>query len=193
MRLSILDHGHPFRTRLLFAFIRTVARVPVPEVLKLVRYRPDFFGAPMKQVMHQAMRGPSEWSVGDRELMAAVVAQAAGGEFCTRAHCAVATRAYGDETRVKATLAALDSAPIEEPLRATLRVLGKVTRGDGVEPEDLKAALAAGATRRQLEEALDVAFAFNTLSRLADAFRFDVGDQRTFEAGARFLLARGYR
>jgi AhpD family alkylhydroperoxidase len=143
--------------------------------------------------MHQAMRGPSEWSVGDRELMAAVVAQAAGGEFCTRAHCAVATRAYGDEARVKATLAALDSAPIEEPLRATLRVLGKVTRGDGVEPEDLKAALAAGATRRQLEEALDVAFAFNTLSRLADAFRFDVGDQRTFEAGARFLLARGYR
>jgi AhpD family alkylhydroperoxidase len=193
MRLSILDSGHPFRTRLLFSFIRAVSRQPVPEILKLVRYRPDFFGAPMKKLLHEAMRGPSDWSVADRELMAAFVAQAAGGEFCTRAHCAVAARASGDPARVQATLAELETAPIEEPLRATLRMLRKLTRAHAVDRDDLQAVLAAGASRQQIEDALAVCFAFNTISRLADAFGFSVGGPTTFEAGARFLLARGYR
>ncbi len=75
MRLAILDSGHRFATKALFAVIRAVSRQPVPDVLKLLDYRPDFFGKWMKQVVHQAMRGPSPWSVGDRELMAAVVSK----------------------------------------------------------------------------------------------------------------------
>jgi hypothetical protein len=72
-------------------------------------------------------------------------------------------------------------------------MLRKLTREHAVTPEDMQAVLAGGATRSQIEDALAVGFAFNTISRLADAFAFSVGDQRTFEAGARFLLARGYR
>ena len=70
MRLAILDSGHSVGTKALFAFIRAVSRQPVPEVVKLVKYRPDFFGTPMQRVVQQAMRGPSAWSIGDRELMA---------------------------------------------------------------------------------------------------------------------------
>lgn len=192
MRLGVLDHGQGRTTRILFALIRAVSRQPVPEILKLVRYRPDFFGAPMKQVVHEAMRGPSAWSVGDRELMAAFVSKQNECEFCTRAHLAVAARAYGDEARVELALTDLDSAPIEEPLRATLRMLGKLTREDEVDADDLRALLAVGVSRAQIEDALAVAFAFNTIDRLADAFGFDVGGPEVFEAGARFLLRRGY-
>ena len=81
MRLAVLDSGHGFGTKALFAFIRTVSRQPVPDVLKLMRYRADFFGATMQRVTHEAMRGASAWSVGDRELMAAFVSKTNQCEF----------------------------------------------------------------------------------------------------------------
>src|ERR1700735_226968 len=88
MRLRILDEGHSFGTKTLFALIRTVSRQPVLDVVKLVKYRADFYGAPMSDVTQEAMRGPSSWSVGDRELMAAYIAKADRCEFCTKAHSA---------------------------------------------------------------------------------------------------------
>ena len=81
MRLTILDSGHGLGKKALFAFIRAVSRQPVLDVIKLVSYRPDFYGEPMKRLTHEAMRGPSAWSVGDRELMAAFVSQINECEF----------------------------------------------------------------------------------------------------------------
>src|SRR5467141_3494582 len=70
MRLEILNSGYTFGTKVLFAFIQLASRRPVPDAAKLVFYRADFYGDTMKKVTHEAMRGPSAWSVGDRELMA---------------------------------------------------------------------------------------------------------------------------
>ena len=81
MHLAILDSGHSFGTKALFALIRVVSRQPVPEILKVMWYRPDFFGTRMQEVTHQAMRGSSSWSVGDRELMAAFVSKVNACEF----------------------------------------------------------------------------------------------------------------
>jgi hypothetical protein len=81
MRLAILDSGHGFGAKILFAFIRAVSRQPVPDVVKLNHYRPDFYGTPMREVAQEAMRGPSAWSVGDRELMAAFVSKMNECEF----------------------------------------------------------------------------------------------------------------
>jgi uncharacterized peroxidase-related enzyme len=193
MRLAILDGGHGFGTRALFAVIRTASRQPVPEVLKLVKYRSDFFGANMSAVTHEAMRGPSAWSVGDRELMAAVVSKVNACGFCISAHSAVAGRAYGDAAKVSAVLSDVETAPIGEPLRATLRMLRTLTRGRTVNVEDMRAVLAAGASREQIQDALAVCFAFNTMNRLADAFAFAMPAPEALQAGAKYLLARGYR
>ena len=59
--------------------------------------------------------------------------------------------------------------------------------------DDMRAVMAAGATREQIEDALAVCFSFNTIDRLADAFGFFVPGPKAFEAGAKYLLARGYR
>jgi uncharacterized peroxidase-related enzyme len=193
MRLAILDSGQGFGTKVLFAFVRAVSRQPVPDVLKFVRYRPDFFGRPMTVVVQEAMRGRSAWSVGDRELMAALVSKTNECEFCTKAHAAVASRAYRDEARVSAVLSDLETAAIEEPLRATLRMLRKLTREHTVDASDMSAVLAAGVSRDQVEDALAVCFAFNAIGRLADAFEFYVLGPEAFEAAAKFLLLRGYR
>jgi AhpD family alkylhydroperoxidase len=197
MRLRILDSGHGFGTKALFALIRTVSRQPVLDVVKLVKYRADFYGGPMSGVAQEAMRGPSTWSVGDRELMAAFVAKTNRCEFCTKAHAAVAQGAYRDEKKVSAVLSDLDTAldigAIEEPLRATLLMLGKLTREHAVDENDMRAVLAAGASHQQIEDALAVCFSFNVIGRLADGFGFSVPGPQAFEAGAKYLLARGYR
>jgi hypothetical protein len=81
MRLAILDRGHGFGTKALFALIRVVSRQAVLDVIKLVKYRGDFYGMTMQVVTQEAMRGPSAWSVGDRELMAAFVSKLNECEF----------------------------------------------------------------------------------------------------------------
>ena len=85
------------------------------------------------------------------------------------------------------------TAPIEEPLRATLLFLRQVTlEHKDVVAGDVERLLALGVTRAQIESALEVAWAFNVITRLADAFEFHCGPQSAFEASARFLLSRGY-
>jgi alkylhydroperoxidase family enzyme len=95
---------------------------------------------------------------------------------------------------VQAVLADLEHAPIAEPLRATLAFLRKVTRQhEAVTADDVRGLLALGVTRAQVEDALNVGFAFNVITRLADTFEFEVGPRASFDAGARMLLSRGYR
>ena len=91
-------------------------------------------------------------------------------------------------------LADLDNAPISKKLRATLYFLRKVTRDHAsATPEDVEALYAIGVTKSQVEDALDVCFVFNVMTRLADTFAFEVGPPAAFEAGAKALLTRGYR
>jgi uncharacterized peroxidase-related enzyme len=193
MRLQILNSGYSFGTKLRFAFIRLVSGQPLPDAARLVFYRPDFYGVPMTAFTQEAMRGPSAWSIGDRKMMAAYVAKMNECEFCIKAHTAVAAKAYQDEARVTRVLSDLETAPIEEPLRATLRLLGKLTRDHTVDENDMREVLAAGVSREQIADALAVSFAFNTTTRLADAFEFHVPGPAGFEAGAKHLLSRGYR
>jgi len=193
MRLDVLNRGYGPGTKLLFALIRLASGRPLPDAAKLVFYRPDFYGARAKEFTHEAMRGPSAWSVGDRELMAAYVSQVNESAFCVGAHTATAGQAYQDAPKVAAVLADLDSAPVSEPLRATLRMLGKLTRERSVSAEDMRRLLATGVSRRQVEDALAVCAAFDTTNRLADAFGFEVLSSEGYEAGAKQLLKRGYR
>jgi hypothetical protein len=81
MRLDILDRGHTLGTKAIFVMIRAMSRVPVPDVIKTLMYRPDFFGKPMGVVFQEAMRGPSEWSIAEREMMAAYVSKMNECEF----------------------------------------------------------------------------------------------------------------
>ena len=43
----------------------------VSDISLALRYRPELFGEPFSEALDVAMRGPSEWSPGERELFAA--------------------------------------------------------------------------------------------------------------------------
>jgi uncharacterized peroxidase-related enzyme len=193
MRPDVLNRGYRPGTKLLFAMIRTFSGQPLPDAAKLMFYRPGFYGSRAKAFTHEAMRGPSAWSVGDRELMAAYVSKLNDSAFCIGAHTATASQAYQDDARVAAVLADLDSAPIEEPLRATLRMLGRLTAEGAVSAEDMRVVLHAGVSPDQVRDALAVGAAFNVTNRLADAFGFQVLSPEGFSSGAKYLLKRGYR
>jgi hypothetical protein len=101
--------------------------------------------------------------------------------------------AYNDGAKVTATLANLETAPVPEPLRAALRMLGRLTRENTLDADDMCEVLAAGVSHEQIKDALAVSFAFNVTDRLADAFDFAVNDPAAINAGASYLLSRGYR
>jgi hypothetical protein len=81
MRLGILNSGHALKFKAMFAVMRVMTRQRVPDVVKTLTYRPDFFGNPLNECFQDAMRGDSPWSVGDRELMAAFVSKMNECEF----------------------------------------------------------------------------------------------------------------
>jgi hypothetical protein len=61
-----------------------------------------------------------------------------------------------------------------------------------VDADDMRAVLAAGVSREQIENALAVCFTFNTVDRLSRTFGYFVSSPKAHEAGAKFLLARSY-
>jgi uncharacterized peroxidase-related enzyme len=193
MRLEILNRGYSPSTKLLFAVIRTFSGQPVPDAARLLFYRPGFYGNRAKAFTHEAMRGPSAWSVANRELMAAYVSTVNESAFCIAAHTATAGQAYQDPETVRAVLTDLDSAPIDGGLRVTLRMLGKLTLTGSVSAADMRDVLSAGVSAQQVRDALAVCAAFSVTNRLADAFAFELLSPEAFEAGARYLLKRGYR
>lgn len=193
MRLEVLNNGYRFAAKVLFRVVRLVSGHPLPDAARLVFYRPDFYGSRMKELTHRTMRGPSSWSVGERELMAAHVSTLNQCAFCVGAHTATASRAYRDPATVAAVLSDLATAPIDDRLRATLGMIGKLVLEHTISAEDMRAVLDAGVSRAAVEEALAVCFAFSVTNRLADAFGFEVLAPAGFEAGAKVLLARGYR
>jgi AhpD family alkylhydroperoxidase len=192
MRPPVLEDGYGIGPKLLFRVVRLVSGRPLPDAARITFYRSDFYGKNAKRFTQEAMRGPSSWSVGDRELMAAYLSRENDSPFCVGAHSATAARAYQDRDRVDAVLADLGSAPIGEGLRATLGMLAKLAREGTLEVDDIRAVRAAGVSAQQIEDALAVGFAFNVTGRLANAFAFAVLDPKGFDAGAKYLIRRGY-
>ncbi len=71
MRLAALDQGHAPAEAAMLAEIRERSGQEPLGVVKTLLYRPELFGTPFSEELHEVMRGPSDWSPGERELFAA--------------------------------------------------------------------------------------------------------------------------
>jgi hypothetical protein len=71
MRLAVVEHGHRLLEKLQLAIIRLLSGRRVVDIIRTLAYRPEFFGRHMRAWTHAVMRGPSAWSVWERELFAA--------------------------------------------------------------------------------------------------------------------------
>ena len=71
MRLSVVDSGHAPAEAAVLGMVRERSGNEPLGVIKTLMYRPELFGRPFSETLEQVMRGPSEWSPGERELFAA--------------------------------------------------------------------------------------------------------------------------
>lgn len=65
MRLEVIDAGAD-------SLREQLGREP-SGVLRTLYYRPELFGRPYSDALNAAMRGPSDWKAGERELFAGFV------------------------------------------------------------------------------------------------------------------------
>jgi hypothetical protein len=71
VRLAVVDRGHAPGEAAVLDMIRERSGNEPLGVVKTLLYRPELFGLPFSEVLDDVMRGPSEWSTGERELFAA--------------------------------------------------------------------------------------------------------------------------
>jgi len=75
MRLKAVERGERIADRVFYAMIRVASGFRLPDVVRTLRYRKAFFGLPHRAHTQAVMRGPSAWTVGERELFAAFVSR----------------------------------------------------------------------------------------------------------------------
>jgi hypothetical protein len=71
VRLDVVERGHGPAEAAVLETIRERSGAEPLGVVKTIYYRPELFGRPFSDALDEAMRGPSEWSAGERELFAA--------------------------------------------------------------------------------------------------------------------------
>jgi hypothetical protein len=71
MRLEVVDSGHAPAERAVLDTIRERSGAEPLGVVKTLLYRPELFGDAFSTELDRVMRGPSDWSAGERELFAA--------------------------------------------------------------------------------------------------------------------------
>lgn len=192
MRLSEIDRGDTFGHRVLIGFISMVAKMRLPDAARVAFYHQAFMGRALGRWTQATMRGPSAWSVAERELMASLVAKWNSCNFCVGAHRAIAVKGMPAST-VEAAHADYRTAALSPELIATLVFIEKMTRTRGeLTAADAQAALDAGVTRQALTDAAAVATLFNIIARYADALGFAIPTPDEFDKSAKMLLKRGY-
>ena len=74
MRLKKVHQGHRLPDKLMLTMMNLIVG-HAPGVVRTLRYRKEFFGHPFSELTQRVMRGPSEWTVGEREMFAAFVSR----------------------------------------------------------------------------------------------------------------------
>ncbi len=113
---------------------------------------------------------PSTLSQADRELIATYVSSLNACTYCQASHAAIAAaHLHGNEDLVAEVRRDPEAAPISEKLKALLAIAGQVQKGGkSVRAEHIERARAAGATDREIHDAVLIAAAFCMYNRYVD-------------------------
>ena len=172
MLLHQIERGAYFNHRLLRRFISLASGMRFRGAARIVLKKRAFLGASLGAWTQAAMRGPSAWSIAERELMAAMVAQWNGCALCADM-LGGAAAGHMDTAAVAAVLADYHSAPISEGLKATLEFLEIMTlRPRSMTAEHVAAVIDSGISLETLIDAIEVGVVLKLISRYASALDF---------------------
>lgn len=141
---------------------------------------------------HQALlRGDSDFTVKERELMAAFVSGVNSCQYCYGAHAAVAKLFGIPEQLMTEIINDLDHADIDEKMRPVFRYLKKLTLTPvQMTQADADAVFAAGWSEQALYDAVNVCCLYNFMNRFVEGLgltpvpeQFDLEGKMIAEGG----------
>lgn len=143
---------------------------------------------------HEALlRGPSPFTEGERELIAAYVSGLNGCRYCHGVHTATAERLGIESGAVASLLDGGDTGAIPDKMRPVLSFAKKLTRrADGVKQPDVDALFAAGWNETGVYHLVAVVALFNYMNRLVEGLGIELNPAYA-QTAAKRLADRGYR
>lgn len=193
LRLAVLERGHAPSKRLLIRAAERLGRVRFDDVARTSLYRPAFFGRSWLRFTRSLLRGPSDWSPGERELLAAFVSRRNECPYCVGVHTGTAALGLARPVDV-ALLDDWRSAPLDPRMNAAFELLEKRAADPAqLTPADFERARAAGISDSAIYDLLSIGFAFDLINRLANTFGFTTVDEPGRRKSAAMLHRLGYR
>jgi uncharacterized peroxidase-related enzyme len=147
---------------------------------------------PLGEFTEAAMRGPSPFAQGQRELIAAYVSGLNACTYCHGTHLAVAAACGVAPKVIKALLADIETAPIEAKMKPILSYARKLTLSPArMTAADAASVYDAGWDDDALYSTVLVTALFNFYNRLVDGVGLTLPEGYETEAGKR-LPTQGY-
>ncbi|MBV6655125.1 MAG: peroxidase [Mameliella sp.] len=147
---------------------------------------------PLDKASQAIMRGPSAFTVAEREMMAAYISGLNACAFCHGSHKMVAEQ-FGIKPHVIEELVEdIDAAPVREALKPVFHYLRKLTLTPSrLIYADVEKVKVAGWTEEALHEAILVGCLFNFYNRLLDGHGIK-GNKEIYQFGGEHLARNGY-
>lgn len=141
---------------------------------------------PFVAFTHRLMRGPGDLGVAERELVAAYTSALNGCRYCAGAHGATAAVLGYPAALLEALVADLDTAAVDDRLRALLRLVRDVTLAPTrLTAADVAAPQAAGWSEAAVRLAIAISARYGMINRVSMAHGIEVDPEELERAGRR--------
>jgi uncharacterized peroxidase-related enzyme len=146
----------------------------------------------MDAYTQQLMRGPSELSVLEREIIATYVSGLNACQFCCTTHKEIAINYGMDEALLEQLMNDPAQADISDKLLPLILLARKLTQTPSrVIQSDIDAAIQAGWSESAVEDCICVSAVFNYYNRLLDGHGIK-GTPEFYKEGAAMVAKHGY-
>jgi uncharacterized peroxidase-related enzyme len=165
--------------------------MPNASLIHVFRAYPEL-ARPLHVFAQQLMRGPSPFTEGEREVLAAYVSRLNHCAFCEASHNAVAVLYGYDGTLIEQLVLDLAHANVAERLKPVFRYVRKLTLlPDQVDQADVTALYEAGWDETAVTHAALVCAFFSFMNRWVDGLGIP-SDAAVVQIAADMLHQKGY-
>jgi uncharacterized peroxidase-related enzyme len=194
IRLDVIRRGRGLRAKAMGLVAPLVTGGPLPGFVRVLTFRPAFFGAPFGRYGQAVLRGPGRWSVGERELFGAAISDGNACGYCSGLHHRIAAECLGEpvaDALVHRRTEAHDD--VDPALAAMVGFLRRLSREpETLSPADVAALRAAGISDDAVREAAHAAALLEIANRVNTSLGVEAMDEKGNRRAAAMLLRRGY-
>lgn len=166
----------------------------VPGIRSAFQFSPHT-ARPMLELAELLLRGDGTLSPAEREMLAARVSRRNGCRFCELSHRAAAAHHLGgDYSPVDAVIDDPSTAPVSPKLQALIAIADCVAAGGTqVTSVEIEAARQAGASDREIHDAVLIAAAFSMFNRYVDGLAtYTPADPAEYDEMGKRMAHLGY-